>query len=46
MTDVANTPDRRYTASRKIRNVHLAVILPIRRHLEFLNMRRLVLHHE
>ena len=32
MTEAANTPDRRYTASRKIRNVHVAITHPIRWH--------------
>jgi hypothetical protein len=32
MTEVANTPDRRYTASRKIGDVHFAITLPIRWH--------------
>ena len=32
MTEVADTSDRRYTASRKIRNVHVAITLPIRWH--------------
>lgn len=32
MAEVANAADRRYTTGRKIRNVHLAVTLPIRGH--------------